>query len=109
MAGHYKFWVIQDPDVAKNLGVSTEDSTGDIYVVREVNPIFNSTQATTRAFGYDFSTSLVMKAADVQANPDEGLKKLQELSFNAPIIVHDEMQFRKRLLGLPTLLVYCDP
>jgi len=25
------------------------------------------------------------------------------------MICHDEMQFRKMLLGLPTLLIYCDP
>ena len=25
------------------------------------------------------------------------------------MIAHDEMKFRKMLLGLPTLLVYCDP
>jgi len=25
------------------------------------------------------------------------------------MIVHDEMKFRKMLLGLPTLLIYCDP
>ena len=41
--------------------------------------------------------------------PDEAIKRLQELSFNAPIVVHDEIRLRKMLLGLPTLLVYCDP
>ena len=50
-----------------------------------------------------------MTAEEVLANPDDAIKSLQELSFNAPMIAHDEMKFRKMLLGLPTLLVYCDP
>ena len=50
-----------------------------------------------------------MTADEVQANPDECLKLLQELSFNAPMIAHNEVKFRNLLLGLPCLLVYCDP
>lgn len=42
MAGHYKFWVVEDATVAKTLGIDTErQPTGDVYVVREANPIFN--------------------------------------------------------------------
>ena len=40
---------------------------------------------------------------------DEAIKRLQELSFNAPVIIRDEIKFRKMLLGLPTLIIYCDP
>ncbi len=50
-----------------------------------------------------------MSGEQVQSSPDEAVKKLQELSFNAPMVCHDEIKFRKMLLGLPTLLVYCDP
>ena len=50
-----------------------------------------------------------MTQSDVQHNSDEALKKLQELSFNAPMMVHDEIRFRKMLLGLPVLLIYCNP
>ena len=50
-----------------------------------------------------------MTGEEVVANPDEAIKQLQEMSFNAPMIAHDELKFRKMLLGLPTLLIYCDP
>ena len=109
MAGHYKFWLLEDPVVAKTLGIDTSSSTGDIYVVREANPVFNSDKATADIFGFKFSSRRLMTADEVQANPDETLKLLQELSFNAPMIAHNEVKFRNLLLGLPCLLIYCDP
>ena len=109
MAGHYKFWILEDPVVAKTLAIDTSRPTGDIYVVREVNPVFNSDAATSDIFGFKYSSRRLMTAEEVQANPDDAIKSLQELSFNAPMIAHDELKFRKMLLGLPTLLVYCDP
>ena len=108
MAGHYKFWIVEDPVIAKTLKIDTTRPTGDIYVVREANPVFNSDAATSDIFGFKFSSSRLMTAEEVLANPDDAIKSLQELSFNAPMIAHDEMKFRKMLLGLPTLLVYCD-
>ena len=109
MAGHYKFWIVEDRTVAKTLGIDTERPSGDIYVVREANPIFNQDRATADIFGFKFSSRRLMTADEVQANPDETLKLLQELSFNAPMIAHNEVKFRNLLLGLPCLLVYCDP
>ena len=50
-----------------------------------------------------------MTGEEILQDPDEAIKRMQELSFNAPIIIRDEIKFRKMLLGLPTLLVYCDP
>lgn len=109
MAGHYKFWLCDDPQIAKMLGIDTERPTGDIYVVREANKHFNRAKPQTKIFGFPYSCELLMKGDQVQESPDEVIKKLQELSFNAPMICHDEMKFRKMLLGLPTLLIYCDP
>ena len=42
MAGHYKFWILEDAELATKLGIDTTRPTGDIYVVREANPNFNS-------------------------------------------------------------------
>lgn len=109
MAGNYKFWLVEDPVVAKTLGIESESVTGDVYVVRQADSAFNKSKPSANIFGFHFSSELLMKGAQVQANPDEVVKKLQELSFNAPMVVHDEIKFRKMLLGLPTLLIYCDP
>ena len=34
MAGHYKFWLVEDPVIAQTLGIDTTRPTGDIYIVR---------------------------------------------------------------------------
>ena len=110
MAGNYKFWYIEDKSVAKTLGIDTsKGTTGDIYIVRAADPNFTSSKPTSNIFGFKFSSEILMAGPEVQATPDEAVKKLQELSFNNPIVVNDEVKFRKMLLGLPTLLVYCDP
>lgn len=109
MSGHYKFWILEDPVIAKTLGIDTSRPTGDIYAVREANPVFNSDVGTADVFGFKYSSRRIITAEEVQANPDDAIKLLQELSFNAPMIAHDELKFRKLLLGLPTLLIYCDP
>lgn len=109
MAGHYKFWLCDDANVAKTLGIDTSRPTGDIYVVRESNKHFNSAKPKANIFGFNYSCERLMTGDQVVESPDEVIKKLQELSFNAPMVCHDEMKFRKMLLGLPTLLIYCDP
>ena len=109
MAGHYKFWILEDPIVAQTLGIDTTRPTGDIYVVREANPHFNAAKGTADVFGFKFSSQRLMTGQEVLAKPDDAIKKLQEMSFNAPMIAHNELKFRKMLLGLPTLLLYCDP
>lgn len=109
LAGHYKFWLLEDPEIAKVLGIPTERPTGDIYVVRQAGTPFNKAKACCNIFGFQFSSELLMRGDEVQSNPDEVIKKLQEMSFNAPMVVHDEIQVKKMLLGLPMLLVYCDP
>lgn len=110
MAGNYKFWYIEDKNVAKTLGIDTsKGTTGDIYTVRAADPNFTSSKPTSNIFGFKFTSEILMTGPEVQATPDEAVKKLQELSFNNPIVVNDEVKFRKMLLGLPTLLVYCDP
>jgi len=60
-------------------------------------------------FGFEFSSQKLITGSEVLANPDEAIKRLQELSFDAPMMSHDQIKLRKILLGLPTLLVYCDP
>jgi len=60
-------------------------------------------------FGFEFSSQKLITGSEVLANPDAAVKRLQELSFDAPMMCHNEIKFRKMLLGLPTLVVYCDP
>ena len=110
MAGNYKFWLLEDSEIAKRLGIETQEgATGDIYIVRQAGTPFNKAKACCNVFGFQFSSEKVITGQEVQANPDEGIKRLQELSFDAPMVVHDEVGFRKKLLGLPTLVIYCDP
>ena len=77
--------------------------------MREANTAFNQNKACVNIFGYEFSCNRVIDSKEVVQNPDEAIKRLQELSFNAPVIIRDEIKFRKMLLGLPTLIIYCDP
>ena len=41
MTGNYKFWVVNDPIIAKMIGIDTGRPTGDLYVIREANNPFN--------------------------------------------------------------------
>ncbi len=52
MAGNYKFWLLEDPVVAKTLGIDTERVTGDIYVVRQADSPFNRSKASADIFGF---------------------------------------------------------
>ena len=65
MAGHYKFWILEDPVVAQTLGIDTSRPTGDIYVVREANPVFNSAQATANIFGFKYSSHRLISGEEV--------------------------------------------
>jgi hypothetical protein len=66
-------------------------------------------KAQASIFGFEYSSELFMTGEEVIAAPDEFIMKLQGLSFNAPMVCHDEIKFKKLLLGLPILLIYCDP
>lgn len=35
---HYKYWVLEDAQLAKRLGI---DKAGDLYVIRETDTVFN--------------------------------------------------------------------
>ena len=110
MAGNYKFWLLEDAEIAQKLNIDTsEGANGDIYVVRQAGTPFNRAKPCMDVFGFQFSSERIITGKQAQANPDEAVKRLQELSFDAPMMVHDEVKFRKMLLGLPTLLIYCDP
>ena len=52
MAGHYKFWLLEDPVVAQTLGIDTTRPTGDIYIVRPANPAFNAARSDVNVFGF---------------------------------------------------------
>jgi len=77
--------------------------------VRQSDTDFNRTKPCCNVFGFEFSSQKLITGSEVLANPDEAIKRLQELSFDAPMMSHDQIKLRKILLGLPTLLVYCDP
>ena len=76
MAGHYKFWLLEDPAVAQTLGIDTTRPTGDIYVVREANPYFNKARGQASIFGFHYSSERLMTGDEVAASPDEAIKKL---------------------------------
>jgi len=76
MSGNYKFWILEDPVIAKTLGIDTTRPPGDIYVVREANPVFNPDKGTADVFGFKYSSRRIITAEEVQANPDEALKLL---------------------------------
>ena len=60
MAGHYKFWICENPAIAKMIGIDTERPTGDVYMLREANKHFNDTKANCNIFGYQFSSERLM-------------------------------------------------
>lgn len=65
MAGHYKFWLLEDPLVAQTLGIDTSRPTGDIYIVRPANRAFNTARSNVNVFGFEFTSERHMTGDEV--------------------------------------------
>jgi len=66
MAGNYKFWLLEDAEIAKRLGIETEEgATGDIYIVRQCGTPFNKASPRTNVFGFEFSSERIISGPEV--------------------------------------------
>lgn len=81
------FWTVEDTKMARELGIDTSKTDGDIYVIRETQTAFNKSKPTITIFDYPFSTELIaphsLPAKDVK-------DRLYKLAYNAPVIIRSQ-------------------
>ena len=110
---HFKFWFLDDQNLAKTLKIETSDSAaGDVYIVRPSSQ-FNLTKPNCKLCDYDYSSSKILTSEDIlrDASGSQAYAKILEHAFNSPIIVRDYMQFAvlNQKFKTNALVVYCDP
>jgi hypothetical protein len=92
---HFKFWFLEDPELAKQLNINTSDeSAGDVYLVRPASP-FNLAKSNTKLCGYDFTSHRLLTGQDILSDVQGSVTyaKILENAFNSPIVIRDFMQF----------------
>lgn len=107
---HFKYWVIEDEKLAKELGINTSGH-GDIYCLREAETPFNPKKPNISVSDFPFTSEKLLKYEDVEANIDQSWVKIQQLIFESPIIVHNYHDFNmlRQKYQNNCLVVYCDP
>ena len=110
---HFKFWLVEDPDLAKQLNISTDDSNaGDIYIIRPSSP-FNLGKANVKLCGYDYTSNRILTQEETSKDTSgaQSYARILEHAFNSPIIIRDYMQFAvlTQKFKTNTLVIYCDP
>ena len=110
---HYKFWLVEDPELAKQMKIETEDTAaGDIYLLRP-SSIFSLDMPNTKLCGYDYYSTKILSGEDVakDTSGSASYAKILEHAFNSPIIVRDYMQFAvlNQKFKTNALVIYCDP
>lgn len=62
---HFKFWFLDDQNLAKTLKIETSDSAaGDVYIVRPSSQ-FNLTKPNCKLCDYDYSSSKILTSEDI--------------------------------------------
>lgn len=92
---HLKFWLVEDPKLAKTMQIDTSDSAaGDVYIVRPVS-IYNTGKPNVKLQGYDYTSTRIITGEDLykDVSGSSSFAKILEHAFNSPIIVRNYMQF----------------
>jgi hypothetical protein len=110
---HFKYWMVEDKELAKQMGIATEDqNSGDVYLMRPASP-YNLGKSNVKLCGYDYSSHRILTANDIVADVSGSLTyaKILENAFNSPIIIRDFMQFGvlTQKFKTNTVVIYCDP
>ena len=110
---HFKYWMVEDKELAKQMGIATEDTnSGDVYLLRPASP-YNLAKSNVKLCGYDYTSSRILTAEEIVSDVSGSLTyaKILENAFNSPIIIRDFMQFGvlTQKFKTNTVVVYCDP
>ena len=107
---HYKFWMVEDKELADKLKIDTERQ-GDVYLVREAKTPFNKQEGEIDISGYQSSTEKFLTAEQMKENLEESYASLAKLALNAPVVIHDQRTFYEMcsMFKTDTLIIYCNP
>ena len=107
---HYKFWMLEDKELANKLKIDTERQ-GDVYLVREAETPFNKQGGDVDISGYSFSSEKFLTAEQMRDNLEESYANLAKLALNAPVVIHDQRTFYEMcsMFKTDTLIIYCNP
>ena len=66
---HYKYWMIDNPEVAKALNISTlPEHIGDVYMIRKHSEYTPKVKPNISIQGYDYISEKLMARGDVEAD-----------------------------------------
>lgn len=86
---HYKYWIIQDKQMAEQLKINTE-SPYDIYVLREAESLFlpkvPEGSETVHLNGYTYESRVLLTNDDVKSDFEGCFIKILSLGFEKPMI-----------------------
>ena len=66
---HYQYWVVTDPELAKSMGISTnEEDIGDLYVLRKASTFTQGSTPNINLRGYDYISERIRSASDKETS-----------------------------------------
>jgi anthranilate/para-aminobenzoate synthase component II len=60
---HFKYWVVDNKELAKKLKINTDEEVGNVYMVRQSTE-FNFNKKNINLCGYDFHCEKILTAKD---------------------------------------------
>lgn len=88
---HYAYWLVNDEEIAKQMGLDTsEESVGDIYLVRKESPFTRGLKANIKLNDYDFVSEKILTSKQVADEPKSCASKILNYGLNAPFMVNNE-------------------
>lgn len=106
---HLKYWVCDDAAIAKKLGITTQ---GDLYLLRQTHTPYSDKPANVSICDYPFTVEKIANSERMNSHPDETYAKIFSYVLDAPIIVHDFMEFaqvQRFFDSVNFMVVYCNP
>lgn len=103
-----KFWVWNNEELAKKLGIDTENGLGDLYVVKECTEI-NQLKPTHHLSGKGFYVKKVNNILDTE-KATEYFVDIISIALAFTVITHDFMSFAQLYSKYrsPSLVVFCE-
>lgn len=87
---HFKYWIVEDLELAKKLGI---EKPGDVYCIRETETPFNTKPANLDICDFPYTSERLLTVQEITDSIEGAFAKIVKLGFDAPIIVHNYMQF----------------
>jgi hypothetical protein len=88
---HFTYQIVNDEDIAKQMGLDTsEESVGDIYLLRKESPFTRGLKANIKLNDYDFVSEKILTSKQMVDEPKSCSSKIQHYGLNAPFMVNNE-------------------